>query len=81
MKNSVDLQIEVPNDSERQAILQSMRVEMKEQMNSRATVQISEEGTTIRVLATATDLVALRAIMNSTLRLIKTITEVAHSLT
>lgn len=80
MKNTIDLKIEIPNESERQTILQSIQVELNEQINKRATVQISEEDTLIHILATATDLVALRALMNSTLRLVKTISDVTNSL-
>ncbi|MCY3412551.1 MAG: CTAG/PCC1 family protein [Candidatus Heimdallarchaeota archaeon] len=80
MKNSVSIRIEIQDEAVLHATLETMKVEMKGVVTDRGRAEISREGNILCMQIFGRDFVALRALTNSTMRLLKASMEIAEQI-
>jgi len=75
--HSADLCFEYPTIEAAQRVARSIQIEVDELDDDRSTVAVDREATELAIEITATDLVALRAAINSWLRYVSVAEQVA----
>ena len=75
--HSADLCFDYPTTKDAQRVARSIRVEVDELDDDRSTVTVDRTGTELAVAVTATDLIALRAAINSWCRYVSVAEQVA----
>lgn len=79
VNNQVDIKIEVENEVSLESVYQTMKIEMKGIRTDRGSAEIRKDNNAILLTIKADDFVAIRALTNSTLRLIKTSLEIIET--